>query len=84
VTLESPRRRARARRDLRRRAGEHAARLLRRLQREQVNLAMVRSKVASEDDPAVVRQRALCRSLRDALEAIPGASSADGSTQVDR
>lgn len=84
ATLESPRRRARARQELRRRAGDRAARLLRRLQREQVNLAMVRSKVASEDDPAVVRQRALCRSLRDALEAIPGASSAGGSARVDR
>jgi RsiW-degrading membrane proteinase PrsW (M82 family) len=76
ATLESPRRRARARRELRRRAGDPAARLLRRLQREQVNLAMVRSRVASDDDPAMVRQRALCRSLRDALDAIPGASTA--------
>jgi len=76
--LESPRRRLRARRKLRRRAGERAARVLRRLQREQVNLAMVRSRVASDDDPALLRQRAVCRSLRDALEAIPGAASAVG------
>lgn len=74
--LESPRRRLRARRDLGRRAGPRAAELLKRLQREQVNLAMIRSRVASEDDPALLRQRAVCRSLRDALEAIPGASSA--------
>jgi protease PrsW len=76
--LESPRRRLQARRELRTRAGERAADLLKRLQREQVNLAMVRSRVASESDPALVRQRAVCRSLRDALEAIPGASSAGG------
>jgi len=41
-----------------------------------VNLAMVRSRVASEDDPELVRQRQLCRSLRDALAAIPRAAPA--------
>jgi RsiW-degrading membrane proteinase PrsW (M82 family) len=76
--LESPRLRLHARRELRRRAGGRAAELLKRLQREQVNLAMIRSRVASEDDPALLGQRALCGSLRDALEAIPGASSAGG------
>jgi RsiW-degrading membrane proteinase PrsW (M82 family) len=87
VILESPHGRRRARRAMRERAGGHAARLLGRLQREQVNLAMVRSRVGSEDDPALVRQRTLCRSLRDALEAIPGAASAAGSgrsTRIDR
>jgi protease PrsW len=85
--LESPRWRSRARRELRRRAGERAANVLRRLQREQVNLAMIRSRVVSDEDPALVRQRALCRSLRDALEAIPGAASAaeaSGSARGDR
>jgi protease PrsW len=82
--LESPRRRLQARRELRTRAGERAADLLKRLQREQVNLAMVRSRVASDDDPALVRQRAVCRSLRDALEAIPGAASAALVEPVDR
>jgi hypothetical protein len=85
--LESPRRRAHARRELRRRAGDRAAGLLRRLQKEQINLAMVRSRVASDDDPALLRQRALCRSLRDALAAIPGAASAVAATaqrEVDR
>jgi RsiW-degrading membrane proteinase PrsW (M82 family) len=76
--LESPRRRLRARRELRRRAGERAAGLLKRLQREQVNLAMIRSRVASENHPALLRQRAVCRSLREALEAIPGAAPAGG------
>jgi RsiW-degrading membrane proteinase PrsW (M82 family) len=74
--LESVRRRRDARRALRDRAGAGAATLLGRLQREQVNLAMIRSRVATDDDPALVRQRALCRSLRDALAAIPGAAPA--------
>jgi hypothetical protein len=76
--LRSIRRRRGARRDLAMRAGDRAARLLGRLQREQVNLAMIRSRVAADDDPALVRQRALCRSIRDALAAIPGAEAATG------
>ncbi|HEX5938593.1 MAG TPA: PrsW family intramembrane metalloprotease [Actinomycetota bacterium] len=82
--LLSPNRRRRARRAMRERAGERAARLLRRLQREQVNLAMVRSRVATDTDPALVRQRAVCRSLHDALDAIPGAASAIGAGGIDR
>ena len=82
--LLSPMRRRHARRAMRERAGERAARLLRRLQREQVNLAMVRSRVASDADPALVRQRAVCRSLRDALDAIPGAASAIGPAGSER
>lgn len=73
--LEWPRRRRASVRQMRLRAGARAARLLRRLQREQVTLAMVRSKV-DDDDPALVRQRAYCGSLRAALEAIPGAAPA--------
>jgi hypothetical protein len=60
-----------------RRAGPGAARLLARLQREQVNLAMVRAKASDPADPAVSAQRAYCRSLRDALLAIPGAAPAE-------
>jgi hypothetical protein len=62
---------------MRARAGSRAAGLLRRLQREQVNLAMVRSKVGANDDPALLEQRATCGSLRDALGAIPGAAPAE-------
>ena len=43
---------------------------------------MVASRVAPPDDPALVRQRGLCRSLRDALEAIPGAAPAVGQDVV--
>ncbi|HET9671443.1 MAG TPA: PrsW family intramembrane metalloprotease [Actinomycetota bacterium] len=76
--LRGIRSRRAARRDLERRAGHRAAKLLGRLQREQVNLAMIRSRVATGDDPALLRQRALCRSLRAALAAIPGAGTASG------
>jgi hypothetical protein len=61
---------------MRTRAGEGAARLLRRLQREQINLAMVRNRVEAEDDVALAHQREYCRSLRDALMAMPGAAPA--------
>ena len=75
--LEDPRRRRRARATMRARAGDRAADLLARLQREQVDLAMVRARVARDDDPALVEQREYCRSLRDALMAMPGAAPAD-------
>ncbi len=75
--LEHPKLRREARLQMRRRAGSHAARLLHRLQREQVNLAMVRYRVSDDRDPALLRQRAYCQSLRDALQAIPGAAPAD-------
>jgi len=67
--------RRRAIRTMRARAGRRAATLLQRLQREQVNLAMIVTK-APEDREAVEARRRACRSLRLALEAIPGAASA--------
>jgi protease PrsW len=75
-TLRRPRSRRRAVAEMRRRGGRAAAGLLKRLEREQVNLAMVASRVSAADDPALVRQRDLCRSLRDALAAMPGAAPA--------
>jgi RsiW-degrading membrane proteinase PrsW (M82 family) len=74
--LARPHRRRLVRREMRRRAGSRAASVLHRLQREQVNLGMIRTRVVAEDDPALVQQRALCASLRMALEAMPGAASA--------
>jgi RsiW-degrading membrane proteinase PrsW (M82 family) len=71
--VRDPRRRRAEVRATRRRAGAPAARLLVRLQREQIDLAMVASRVATPDDPALAQQRDRCRSLRDALAAIPGA-----------
>ncbi len=82
ATLEPARRRRAAVGAMRIRAGGRAAALLRRLQREQVNLAMIRSRVASDDDPALIEQRAYCGSLRDALRAIPGAAPADAAGPV--
>ena len=61
---------------MRHRAGAPAATLLARLQREQIDLAMIASRVATIDDPALVQQREYCRSLRDALAAMPGAQPA--------
>jgi len=75
-TLRSPARRRAAVKEMRRRAGVAAARLLARLQREQIDLAMIASRVATPDDPALVEQREYCRSLRDALVAMPGAQRA--------
>jgi RsiW-degrading membrane proteinase PrsW (M82 family) len=76
-SLASPKRRREARRRMRARGGPRASSLLHRLQREQVNLAMVASRASSPDDPALVLQRDYCRSLRDALEAMPGAAPAE-------
>jgi RsiW-degrading membrane proteinase PrsW (M82 family) len=76
ATLRDPARRRAATRAMRARAGRRAADLQRRLQREQINLAMVATRVATPDDPALLAQRDHCRSLRDALAAIPGAAPA--------
>ena len=80
VVLASPKRRRAARAQMRRRAGSRASSLLHRLQREQVNLAMVASRVPDDRDPALMRQREYCRSLRDALQAIPGAAPAQAAS----
>lgn len=74
--LLDPGARRRSRRIMRARAGQQAERLLKRLQREQVTLAMVRTRVPSPDAPELRHQRALCKSLRDALLAMPGAALA--------
>ncbi|MGZ4152923.1 MAG: PrsW family intramembrane metalloprotease [Actinomycetota bacterium] len=65
--LTRPRLRRRVVREMRRRAGRETARLLRRLQKEQINLAMVRTRVDRDDDPDLVRQRDRCMRLRAAL-----------------
>jgi hypothetical protein len=46
------------------------------LQREQIDLAMVASRVATPDAPELVAQRGFCASLRAALDAMPGAAAA--------
>jgi RsiW-degrading membrane proteinase PrsW (M82 family) len=74
--LASPGARRRAVKGMRARAGAEAARLLKRLCRQQINLAMVRTRVDQDDHPDLVRQREYCRSLRAALLAMPGAAPA--------
>lgn len=81
--LLDPGAKRRSRRVMRARAGEPAERLLRRLQREQVNLAMVRTRVPNDDAPELQAQRALCKSLRDALLAMPGAALAASLAEPD-
>jgi protease PrsW len=65
--LEHPRRRRRARAALRRSHGRAVAARLRRLHRAQITLAMIRTRVADDDHPDLVRQRDRCRSLRERL-----------------
>jgi protease PrsW len=67
--LEQPRRRWRARRAMRRRAGRRAAALLRRLQRQQLSLAMLRTRLGDNDDPDLIGQRQRIIQTRQALHA---------------
>jgi protease PrsW len=62
--LESARRRRRALRQIARTKGPAARRLLRQLQREQMNLALFHTKVRESDHPALEAQRDKIRKLR--------------------
>ncbi len=75
AALRDPARRRAEARAMHARAGRRAADLLRRLQREQIHLAMLATRAATRHDPALLAQRDHCRSLRDALAAIPGATT---------
>jgi RsiW-degrading membrane proteinase PrsW (M82 family) len=79
--LRAPARRRAAIRAMRRRAGKPAADLLARLQREQIDLAMIATRLGA-DDPLLFEQRDYCRSLRDALATMPGAAAAGQSAPV--
>ncbi len=63
VLLDAKRRRL-ARQQLLRQAGPQAAARLKRLHKEQVKLAMVRTRVHDRHHPDMVRQRQLCQWLR--------------------
>jgi hypothetical protein len=76
AVLRAPVRRRAAVRAMRARAGDAAGRLLGRLQREQIDLAMVASRVTAPDAPELIAQREYCVSLRAALDAMPGAAAA--------
>jgi hypothetical protein len=68
--LETPRGRRRARKEIGLSNGPAASDMLKRLHRQQINLAMVATRVESEH-PDLLRQRAHCKAIRDLLEAFP-------------
>lgn len=67
AVLESPSARRRTRRELAQRAGPMAGHTLKRLQKAQINLAMVATRVHDPDHPDLIRQRQYCKALRDWL-----------------
>ncbi len=69
--LENARRRRAARRAIKRNKGPMARALLKRLQREQMNLALFHGKVDTLDHPALEVQRDKIRSLRARLTELP-------------
>jgi hypothetical protein len=69
-TLMDPRARRRARKEMARRSGAAAGRALKRLQKAQIHLAMVRTRVDSEDHPDLEAQRRYCATLRKKVEAV--------------
>lgn len=71
ATLGDMRSRFRARRAMGRSHGPAAAKVLGRLQREQINLAMVRTRVGDPAHPDVVKQREEIRALRAQLASLP-------------
>ena len=60
-----------ARRRTAARKGPQAGKLYGQLQREQINLAMIRSRAGSDDDSSVVAQRERIRAIRAQLDALP-------------
>lgn len=62
-----------ARRAMGARKGPQGGKLYAQLQREQINLAMIRSRVASDDDPSVVAQRVRILEIRAQLNTLPDA-----------
>jgi RsiW-degrading membrane proteinase PrsW (M82 family) len=67
AVLENPSARRRSRREMAVRSGAVAAATLKRLQRAQIDLAMIRTRVDDPEHPDLVRQREYCASLRDWL-----------------
>jgi protease PrsW len=74
--LERPGRRWRARRALRRRSGRRAAGLLKRLHRQQLSLAMLRTRLSDDDAPDLISQRLRIAQTREALRAAIAGSPA--------
>jgi protease PrsW len=74
--LERPGRRWRARRALRRRSGRRAAALLKRLHRQQLSLAMLRTRLTDDDAPDLISQCQRIVQTREALRAAVAGSPA--------
>jgi RsiW-degrading membrane proteinase PrsW (M82 family) len=72
AVLEDPSARRRSRRDLRARSGAVAAATLKRLQKAQIDLAMISTRVEDPEHPDLVRQREYCGALRAWLVAYAG------------
>ncbi|HLB44742.1 MAG TPA: PrsW family glutamic-type intramembrane protease [Candidatus Limnocylindrales bacterium] len=60
-----------ARRRIGQRKGPQVGRLAGQLQREQINLAMIRARVGDDQDPALYAQRDRIRAIRGQLDAFP-------------
>jgi RsiW-degrading membrane proteinase PrsW (M82 family) len=67
--LDLPGARRKARKEAKRRLGPQAASILRQLQKQQINLAMVATRV-EEGNPDLAKQREHCRALREQLKAL--------------
>lgn len=73
--LRSGRRRREEERRVKRSKGSPGRAVFRRLMREQINLAVLHSRVASADDPALVEQREIIKSLKAQLASVPPVES---------
>jgi protease PrsW len=67
AVLENPAARRHSRREMRARSGPVASATLKRLQRAQIDLAMIKTRVDDPEHPDLARQRDYCAALRDWL-----------------
>lgn len=73
--LDHPTDRRRARREAAARGGPRAARAMKKLQREQINLAMVTTRTHDPGHPDVQRQHEYCAELRERVRGLTGGSA---------
>ncbi|HEX6208832.1 MAG TPA: PrsW family intramembrane metalloprotease, partial [Actinomycetota bacterium] len=76
--LDHPVDRRRARREAAARGGPRAAKAMKKLQREQVNLAMVATRTHDPDHPDVLRQHVYCAELRAWVRRLMASSEGEG------
>lgn len=75
-TLLAPAARRRARKEIKARGGPAARRGLKKLHREQINLAMIRTRTHDPDHPDLARQHEHCARLREWVRGMPGVTGA--------